>query len=53
MAKTLREGLKTVLIIAIIYVLFFIYLLFVSERVEKLDNKSSEEQSQITLKIGK
>ena len=52
MAKTMKEGLKTVLIIAIIYVLFFFYLLFVSDRVEKLDNKSNEEQSQITLKIG-
>lgn len=53
MAKTIRKGLKTGLIILAIYVLFVLYLLFVSDRVEKLDNRSNEEQSQITLKIGK
>ena len=53
MAKSIREGLKTVFIIALIYVLFVLYLLFVSDRVEKLDNRSSDEQTEITLKIGK
>lgn len=53
MAKSIRKGLKTGLIILAIYIIFVLYLLFVSDRVEKLDNRSSEEQRQITLKIGK
>ena len=53
MSDSIRRGLKTGLIILAIYVLFVLYLLFVSDRVEKLDNKTSEEQSQITLKIGR
>ena len=53
MAKSIRKGLKTGLIILAIYILFVLYLLSVSDRVEKLDSRSNEEQSQITLKIGK
>ena len=53
MARAMKEGLKTGLIILLIYVLFVLYLLFVSNRVEALDSRSSEEQTQITLKIGK
>jgi len=53
MAKSIRKGLKTGLIILAIYIIFVLYLLFVSDRVEKLDNRSSDEQRQITLKIGK
>mgnify|MGYP007056173267 CR=1 FL=1 len=53
MTKSVKEGLKTGIVIVLIYVLFVLYLLFVSDRVEKLDNRSSEEQTQITLKIGK
>ena len=53
MTKSVKEGLKTVLVIAFIYVLFVLYLLFVSDRVEKLDNRSYDEQTEITLKIGK
>ena len=52
MAKSIREGLKTGLIILAIYVLFVLYLLFVSNRVEQLNNRSNEEQTEITLKIG-
>ncbi|MBR4694326.1 MAG: hypothetical protein IKQ06_00700 [Bacilli bacterium] len=53
MARAMKEGLKTGLVILAIYILFVLYLLFVSDRVEKLDARSSEEQTQITLKIGK
>ncbi|MBR3211265.1 MAG: hypothetical protein IKF71_04965 [Bacilli bacterium] len=53
MAKTIRKGLKTGLVILAIYILFVLYLLFVSDRVEKLDSRSKEEQVQNTLKIGK
>ena len=53
MAKTIKSGLKTGLVILAIYVLFVLYLLFVSDRVEKLDNRSNKEQVQNTLKIGK
>lgn len=53
MARTIRKGLKTGLIIVAIYVLFVLYLLFVSDRVEKLDNPPSEEPVQISLKNGK
>ena len=53
MAKSIRKGIKTGLIIFAIYVLFVLYLLLVSDRVEKLDNRPQEEQIQNTLKIGK
>ena len=53
MAKSIRKGLKTGLIILAIYLLFVLYLLFVSDRVEKLDNRSQDEQIQNSLKIGK
>ena len=53
MAKTIRKGVKTGLIILAIYIFFVLYLLFVSDRVEKLDHRSQDEPSQITLKIGK
>ncbi len=53
MTKSIRKGLKTGLIILAIYLVFVLYLLFVSDRVEKLDNRSYEEQMQNTLKIGK
>ena len=54
MAKTLKlkKGIKTGLIILSIYVLFILYLLFVSDRVEKINNRSSEEQTSYSLKIG-
>ncbi len=52
MAKSIREGLKTGLVIILIYSLFVLYLLFVSDRVEKLDKKSNDQPSQLTLKIG-
>ena len=53
MAKSIRKGIKTGLIILAIYLIFVLYLLFVSDRVEKLDHRSNEEQIQNTLKIGK
>ena len=53
MSETIRKGLKTGFIIVAIYILFVLYLLFVSDRVEKLDNQSNNEQIQNTLKIGR
>ncbi len=53
MTKARKTGIKTGLVILAIYILFILYLLFVSDRVEKLDSRTSEEQTQITLKIGK
>ena len=53
MTKTIRKGLKTGLVIVLIYFMLVLYLLFVSDRVEKLDNRSSDEQIQNTLKIGR
>ena len=53
MTKSIRKGLKTGLIILAIYLVFVLYLLFVSDRVEKLDNRSYEEQMQNTFKIVK
>ena len=47
-----KKGIKTVLIILAIYGLFILYLLFVSNRVEKLDNKTSEDKVYYSLKIG-
>ena len=52
MAKSIKKGIRTGLIIIGIYVLFVLYLLFVSNRVEKLDNRSCEETRALTLKIG-
>ncbi len=48
----MKESLKTLLIIVGIYLLFILYLLFVSDRVEKLDNKSFDKQLNYSLKIG-
>ncbi len=49
MAKSVREGVKTGIIIFIIYVLFVLYLLFVSDRVEKLDQQAHEDLVQNSL----
>lgn len=54
MAKTqkVKEIIRTGVIIGIIYILFILYLLFVSDRIEKLDNKSKNEKIEYSLKIG-
>ncbi len=46
------SGIKTGLIILLIYILFVLYLLFVSNRMESLDNRSLDEDIYFTLKIG-
>ena len=48
----MSERLRTGLIIVGIYLLFILYLLFVSDRVEKLDNKFFDKQLNYSLKIG-
>ena len=50
--KKLRGVLKAGIIIGLIYILFILYLLFVSDRVEKLENRSSNEPVYYSLKIG-
>ena len=40
------------IIIFIIYLMFIAYLLLVSDRIEKLDNKSNNDLVQYSLKIG-
>lgn len=52
MGKSIKKGICTGLIILGIYVLFVLYLLFVSNRVEKLDNRSQDEVKIVALKIG-
>lgn len=54
MAKTqkIKGIIKTGVVIAFIYLLFILYLLFVSDRIEKLENKSINEPIQYSLKIG-
>lgn len=52
MLNNVRKGLKTGIIIFLIYVLFVLYLLLVSDRVEKLESRSSNDPVQFSLKIG-
>ena len=54
MKKTnkIKDYIRTGLIIVFIYLLFIAYLLFVSDRFEKLDNRSSIDVIQYSLKIG-
>ena len=54
MAKTqkIKGIIKIGVIIAFIYLLFVLYLLFVSNRIEKLENKSSNEPVKYSLKVG-
>ena len=53
MLNTIRKGFKTGMIIILIYILFVLYLLLVSDRVEKLESRSSDDPIQFSLKIGK
>ncbi len=53
MNERIKKGLRTSLIILGIYVLFVLYLLLVSDRVEKLDHRSKDEPVEYALKIGK
>ena len=52
MKERIIKGVTTSLIIIGIYILFVLYLLFVSDRVEKLDHRSKEEKVIYSLKIG-
>ena len=54
MAKTqkMKGFIKTGVVIAFIYLLFLLYLLFVSDRIEKLENKSNSESVHYSLKVG-
>lgn len=54
MAKTqkIKGIIRTGVVIAFIYLLFVLYLLFVSDRIEKLENKSNNSPVQCSLKIG-
>ena len=52
MNDKIKKGIKTSLIILGIYILFVLYLLFVSNRVEKLDHRTEYEDTIYSLKIG-
>ena len=51
-AQKIREILKTGIVIGLIYIMFVLYLLFVSDRVEKLENRSSDDPVYYSLKFG-
>ena len=51
-SKKIKELIRTCLIILGIYILFVVYLLFVSERMKKLDNRSLNDNVYYSLKIG-
>ena len=53
MNEKLKQRLRTGVVIVLIYVLFILYLLLVSNRVEKLESRSSDDPIQFSLKIGK
>ncbi len=48
----IRELIITGIIILIIYILFVSYLLFVSDRFEKLEHNNSSNKYSYSLKIG-
>lgn len=50
--EKIKKGVQTGVIIFIIYLLFILYLLFVSDRVEKLDDKSRDDNVCYSLKVG-
>ncbi len=50
--KNMKELVRTGIIILFIYGLFVLYLLFVSDRVEKLDNNSNHNSVAVSLKVG-
>ena len=52
MNERMKRGIKTSLIILAIYIIFVLYLLLVSDRVEKLDHRSKDEPIEYALKIG-
>ena len=47
----MTERIKTGLIIVGIYILFLLYLLFASDRFEKIDNNCSNEINNIAYKL--
>ena len=49
----MSERIKTGLIIIGIYLLFLLYLLFASSRVEQLEHSTVEQQSSIAIKLSK
>lgn len=51
-AQKIRGILKTGIVIGLIYILFVLYLLFVSDRVEKLEKRSNDDPVYYSLKIG-
>ena len=53
MSEKMKTRLKTGAVIILIYAIFIIYLLLVSNRVEQLDSKASDEPVYYSLKIGR
>ena len=52
MKENLKKGFKTGLIIVAIYIVFILYLLFVSNRFEKIEETQIENSVHYSLKIG-
>ena len=52
MKNKVKEYVRTGAIILIIYIIFVLYLLLVSNRVEQLDNRDEGEPEYYSLKIG-
>ena len=52
MNEKLKQRLRTGVAIVLIYVLFILYLLLVSNRVQQLDSKSADEPVYSSFKIG-
>lgn len=52
MNEKLKQRLRTGVAIILIYVLFILYVLLVSSRVEQLDSRSEDEPIYYSLKIG-
>ena len=52
MSEKLKQKIKTGAIILLIYIVFILYLLLLSNRVEHLENRSDTEPAIYSLKIG-
>ncbi len=51
MKENIKKGIKTGVIIVGIYILFILYLLFVSNRFEKIENNTNNNSQHCSLKI--
>jgi len=52
MSEKFKRNIRTGVVILLIYIVFILYLLLVSNRVEQLDNRDEGEPEYYSLKIG-